>query len=167
MWNVPFCCFFFFFNLFQIWYSCVSVRAQHSIPVFKISLFVGPVWQERVKAEKSIGTKIWGSTEVEKWKQRRNGARQRREFKWDILRGCISSLTNLEVAPQEPRGLFRCLKCRNYFKGERGWLDEAGGKGNVLSHGEQKHCSGGRAGSWAHTGVLQSTDSLPEESQVI
>lgn len=49
------------------------MRTQHSIPLFKISLCVDPVLQERVKAEKSIDPRIWGSIGVKKWKQRGRG----------------------------------------------------------------------------------------------
>lgn len=147
---------FFFFLIFSRinWYSCVSVRAQHWVPLFKISLCVDPLWQERLKAEKSIGPRIWGSIEEKKWKQWVRGE----DLSGDILIYCIYSSTNQEVSPQEPHGLFRCHKSRNYFMGEQGWLGWMRRQRKRvqpwvhLSPGSKNRCSGSRA--------------IPEQTQV-
>lgn len=113
----PFIVSFNFFNLFQICYPCVFVRAQHSIPLFKISLVLilygRRDWKLKSQFAQNLG---------QHWSKEMEATRQRRGFKWDVLRDCIYSLTYQEVSPGEPHGLFRCLKSRNYFMGERGWL---------------------------------------------
>lgn len=110
-------------------------------------------------AVETEGWKVnWSRNLGQHWREKVEAMSQRRGFKWDILIYCIYSSTNQEVSPQEPHGLFRCHKSRNYFMGEQGWLGWMRRQRKRiqpwvhLSPGSKNHCSGSRA--------------IPEQTQV-
>lgn len=119
LWNVPFCCFFVCFlkSFPDLVFMCLCEGTTFNPTVQNKPL----CWS--CTAGESEGWKInWSKNLGQHWSKEMEATRQRRAFTWDILRGCIYSLTNQEVSPWEPHRLFRCLKSRNYFMGERGRL---------------------------------------------
>lgn len=125
-------------------------------------------------AGESEGWKVnWSKNLGQDWSEEMEAMRQRRAFRWDILRGCIYSLTNQEVSAWEPHRLFRCLKSRNYFMGEWGWLGWMRRQRKPiepwvhLSPGNKSTALEAEQIQSTHRGVLQSIDSLSEETQVI